>query len=128
MTDENQKSINKNDIISNTINNTKNGNKPFIKDVTFYKSRYQKQQKEAKTQLKSFKQSLDRLEKLSNTPKMGAGDLEEGGNSEFSGKNLARQMLVDTKNIGKLIEECAEIMNELAKEDIDRTVKLKFKS
>jgi hypothetical protein len=40
MTDENQKSINKNDIISNTINNTKNGNKPFIKDVTFYKSRY----------------------------------------------------------------------------------------
>ena len=56
---------NVNDVISNTINQQPDDNKPFIKDVTFYKSRYQKQQKEAKSQLKQFKQSLDRLEKLS---------------------------------------------------------------
>ena len=43
---------NVNDVISNTINQQPDDNKPFIKDVTFYKSRYQKQQKEAKSQLK----------------------------------------------------------------------------
>ena len=37
-------------------------------------------------------------------------------------------MLIDTKNIGKLVEECSEIMNELAKEEIDKTISLKFKS
>jgi hypothetical protein len=30
-------------------------------------------------------------------------------------------MLMDTKNIGKLIDECSDIMNELSKEEIDKT-------
>jgi hypothetical protein len=34
--------VKKNDIISNTINKSTDDNKPYIKDVTFYKSRYQK--------------------------------------------------------------------------------------
>ena len=37
-------------------------------------------------------------------------------------------MLIDTKNIGKLVDECADIMNELSKEEIDKTISLKFKS
>ena len=37
-------------------------------------------------------------------------------------------MLIDTKNIGKLVDECADIMNELFKEEIDKTISLKFKS
>ena len=37
------KKFNENDILSNTINQQKDDNAPFIKDFTFFKSRYQKQ-------------------------------------------------------------------------------------
>ena len=41
-------------------------------------------------------------------------------------------MLVDTKTLTKLIDECAEIVNELAKgdngEQVDKSTHLKFKS
>jgi len=37
------KKYNENDVLSNQINKEKNDNAPFIKDFTFFKSRYQKQ-------------------------------------------------------------------------------------
>ena len=61
-----------------------------------------------------------------------SADPESGGSSDHGKKQLARQMLLDIKHISKLIEECAEINEELSKsehgDNLDKSTGLKFKN
>ena len=85
---------------------------PFINDFTFYKTRFQKQHKSLKQILTEFKTNLDRLSNMQQSLTSLAADSESGGGNK---KQMARQMLVQSKEITKQIDQLNELQEQVCK-------------
>ena len=98
--------------------NSKKDN-PFIADFQFYKSRFQKNQKETKLKIRTYADNLERLAKVMAKKDKNSSepldDVDKSSNSNFHKKLLARDMITQTTSIQKSIEELSEILDSLHK-------------